>query len=111
MPEITTMAATATVKVPARYSPRRDTSGDPISGGMLFSNRRGCELLTSCVKDAEDHRYEHQRCNGSADNSPVPGADKRSVLLAAFDEAKRHRQHADDHRQRRHQNRPEADKA
>src|SRR5712671_701863 len=57
---------------------------------------------------AKYHRYKHQRCNRREDQSAYHRASQWGVLLAALAKAKRHRNHADDHRQRRHQNGAEA---
>ena len=60
------------------------------------------------MKEAEDDGDEHQRRNGREDKAADDGAAERRILFATLAKAERHRQHADDHRKRRHQHRPEA---
>ena len=62
----------------------------------------------AAVQQAEDGRDEEQRGDGGHDQAADHGAAERRVLLAAFAQAERHRDHADDHRQRGHQHRAEA---
>src|SRR5580658_7287313 len=66
MPMTTTKAATAAARLVANQSLRRDRMGGAGSGGMRFSKRRDRRLAAAFVKDTEDDRHEHQRCNGSA---------------------------------------------
>ena len=63
------------------------------------------------VNQAEHHRHEEQRRDGREHQAADDRAAERRILLAAFAQAQRHRQHADDHRQRRHQDRAEAREA
>ena len=57
--------------------------------------------------DGNEHQCRNRRKNQAADD----GAAERRVLLAALAEPERHRRHADDHGQRRHQDGPEAHEA
>ena len=60
------------------------------------------------AQQAEHDRHEKQRGERGDHQAANDRAAERRVLLAAFPEAQRHRQHADDHGQRRHQHRPQA---
>ena len=55
--------------------------------------------------------HEEQRCDRRHQQAADHGAPERGILLAAFAERKRHRQHADDHGERGHQHRPKAREA
>ena len=59
----------------------------------------------------EYRRHEEQCGAGGEDQAADHRAAERRILLAAFAHAERHRRHADDHRQRRHQHRTEADES
>src|ERR1700733_16297865 len=63
--------------------------------------RRNSDVMP--VNNAEHHRDEEQRRNGGEDQAAAQRAAERGVLFAALTEAQRHRQHADHHRERRHQ--------
>src|SRR5262249_12064983 len=58
--------------------------------------------------DAEHDRHEKERRNGREQQSADDSATERRVLFAAFTETERHRHHADDHRERRHQYRAQS---
>jgi hypothetical protein len=62
----------------------------------------------SAAEYAVDHGHEKQSGDGCQQQAADHGAAERSVLLAAFAEAERHRQHAHDHGQRRHNHRTQA---
>src|SRR5579863_709985 len=115
MPITTIVAATATATRPANANLRRDTTGPPESGCMRFPIPRGIPRgfvpPAVAVKNAEDDRYEYQRRHCSKNEAADNGAAKRRVLLAAFAEPERHRRHADNHGERRHQHRAETDEA
>ena len=63
------------------------------------------------MQQTEEYGHKEQRCDGGEQQAADHGAAQRSVLLAAFAHAQRHRHHADDHGQRGHQHRPEAGEA
>ena len=68
---------------------------------------RGAAARQPLVHAGEDHRHEQQRRDGREQQAADDRAAERRVLLGAFADAERHRDHADDHRQRRHQHRPD----
>ena len=53
-------------------------------------------------------RHKEERGESGKDQPTDHGAAQRRVLLAAFTEAHGHRYHSNDHRERRHQDRPDA---
>ena len=57
------------------------------------------------MQDGEYGRHEEQRRHRRDQQAADDGAAERGILLAAFAQRKRHRQHADDHGERRHQHR------
>src|SRR5581483_983181 len=113
MPMTTIVAATAAATRPANASLRRDRTGGAGSGCMRFPNPggsvRGLAPPAVAVKDTEDDRDEYQCRHCSKNQTADNGAAERRVLLTAFAEPKRHRRHADDHGERGHQHRTEAD--
>src|SRR5262249_23134943 len=87
----TTIAPTATAMPPRRWG----------RGGGSAGMRPGW------CKHGEHRRNEQQRRYGREHQPADHRAAERRVLLAAFAEPERHRQHADDHRERGHDHRPE----
>ena len=77
---------------------------------MRLSERWGVGLVFASVHKTKDDRHEHQCRNRSKYQTTDDRAPQWGVLFAALSEAERHRSHADDHGQRRHQNRAEAHK-
>ncbi len=57
--------------------------------------------------DHEDGGNKEQRSPGGENQASNHCPTQRSVLLAAFTQAQCHRNHSDDHRQRRHEHRPD----
>src|SRR5882724_2908873 len=90
-----------------RPSFRRDTGGRGSVGGMrlLRWGVGGDALLL--VYHTKYHGNKHQGCDGREDQAADHGPSERRVLFAALAEAQRHRRHADDHGERRHQHRAE----
>src|ERR1700742_4209299 len=107
----TTAAIRMTAETAAMLSPRRDRTGGVASGDMRFSDYGGRFPPLLPMHQAKYHGHEHQRGDSSKNQTAHDGAAKRRVLLAAFAEAKGHRRHADNHGQRRHKHRAEADEA
>ena len=58
-------------------------------------------------KTVDDGHYKERR-KRRQQQAPDDGAAERRILFATLSEPERHRQHADDHRQRRHQYGPNA---
>src|ERR1035438_1388859 len=67
--------------------------------------------MSPSMKQTEDCWNEKESGERGAHQSADHGAAQRRIFLAAIAQAKRHRNHADDHRKRRHQHRPEAGKS
>src|SRR6185437_6322400 len=121
-PMKTTPATRISPDTAAMPSPRRDSTAGVEPDGcwasfdwvgssdMWFSDRVG-RLLVPSMGQAEYDRHEHESCDGSKYQAANNSAPERRVLLAAFAEAERHRRHADDHGERGHQHRAEADEA
>jgi len=63
--------------------------------GFLLDSRR----ITSSVQQAEDCGDEDQSSHGGAQQSANDRAAQRGILLAAFAQPERHRNHSNDHRQ------------
>src|ERR1700730_16579634 len=63
--------------------------------------RRGAPM-----NDREYGRYEKQGGDGCKEEAADDRAAQRCILLAAVPQPQRHRDHADDHGQGRHENRP-----
>src|ERR1700732_1376553 len=97
-----TPAATATT--PKMPNFRREPVGRCSVGGMRCL-RKGVFGALLLVYHTKYHGNKHQGCDGGKDQAADHGAAERRVLLAALAEAERHRQHADNHGQRRHQHR------
>src|SRR5439155_5998976 len=89
------------------------TAGSLALIGILRS-RSGAELRRYfgdhllAAQHAVDHRYEHEGGQGRERQPADDDAAERGVLLAALAEAEGHRQHAEDHRERGHDDRAEA---
>ena len=60
------------------------------------------------AQHAVNHRHEEQRRHGGHQQAANHRTTQRGVLFAPFAESQRHRQHPNDHGQRRHQHRPQA---
>src|SRR5271170_5743579 len=71
----------------------------------LFALLRVSRFPSSVMKQAEDRRNEDKCCHGCAEQAANHGAAQRSILLATVAEPQSHRDHADDHGERRHANR------
>ena len=69
-------------------------------------NRRNRDSAQKPVHGGNENKRGKSREQQPADD----GAGKRRILLAAFADAKRHRNHAEDHRARRHQHGAQARK-
>ena len=93
---------------------RGDDGGDAGHGEEPLAargvRRRAHALLSSggrgalpAVREPEDRRHEEERGAGRQQKAADHRAAQRSVLLAAFAEAEGHRDHADDHGERRHE--------
>src|SRR3954470_8151650 len=109
MPVATIRPAPISATTPKMPSFRRDTGGRCSGGGMrgLQGGVSGDALLL--VYHTKYHGNKHQGRDGGEDQPADHGPPERGVLLAALAEPQRHRRHADDHRQRRHQHRAEPD--
>src|SRR3569833_963956 len=110
MPVATNSPAPNKTASPNRPSFRWETGGRG-SVGMRHLRCGGGFGAVFLVYHTEYHGDKHQRCDGREDQSADHGAAERCVLLAALAEPERHRQHADDHGERRHQLRAEADES
>src|ERR1700693_560160 len=64
--------------------------------------------MPSSMQQAEDCGNEKESGDGGAHQSADHGAAQRRIFFSAIAQTKRHRDHADDHRKRRHEHRPEA---
>src|SRR5215472_7033674 len=63
-------------------------------------------FLAAAVEYREHAGYEKQSCNCGEQQSADDGTPQWRVLLATLAEPECHWHHSDDHRQRRHQDRP-----
>src|SRR6202034_1176562 len=68
--------------------------------------RRAAWSAAAEMQHAEHGRDKKQRRHGRDQQTADHGTPERRILLAPFAQRKRHRQHADDHGQGRHQNGP-----
>src|SRR5882757_9334150 len=109
MPVMTTRTRTMPATTPNIPSFRRETVGR-CSVGMRNLRCGGFGALF-LMYHTKYHGNKHQRRRRCKDQAADHGAPERGVLLAAFAEPQRHRQHSDDHGQRRHQHRPETDES
>src|SRR3977135_4589953 len=113
-------ASTATAVSPARLpwprvalanevpssSARRTSRGTQCSRGTqstldtgVLLQQRALVLAQAAVKPGD----QEQGCDRAHEQAADYGTAEWGVLLTAIAETERHRQHADDHRQRRHQ--------
>src|SRR6202171_5835012 len=106
MPVTITSKAAITATTPKMPNFRRET-GEPCSVGMCRLRQGGGFGALFLVYHTKNHRNKHQRGDRCKDQATDHRASERRVLFAALAEAERHRRHADDHRQRRHQHRTE----
>src|SRR5215470_3016924 len=74
---------------------------------FLLSRYVGIVLFPAPVQEAKDRRNKYQCRNRGAQQSTNDGTAEGSILLASVTNAKRHWNHADDHGQRGHDDRPE----
>ena len=80
-------------------------SGTSLDGGVeVLGSFDGGRVV---AQEAEDDGHEEKRSDGGDDKAADDGAAERRVLFAAFAEAGGHRQHADDHGERGHEDGPE----
>src|SRR5882724_820945 len=108
MPVATISPAPISATTPNRPSFRRDTGGRGSVGmQVLRCGVRDDAMLL--VYHTKYHGNKHQGGDGGKDQAADHSATERRVLLAALAEPQRHRRHADDHGERRHQNGAEAD--
>src|SRR3954465_121183 len=113
---VTTSSALARVEIPQKASPSATASNNtpPTSGpnDLRFDIRfLYCGPSKGRLFAVQQREYGRDEEQGRDRRERAPadhGAAERRVLLAAFTEAERHGHHADDHRQRGHQHRPEA---
>src|SRR5919197_156122 len=66
------------------------------------------EPPVQCIEVSVDDRHDDQRQQRRGDDAADDGAAHRRLLLRAFAEAERERQHAEDHRRGGHEDRPQA---
>src|SRR5450631_693080 len=95
---------TTPASIPKMPSFRRETGGRG-SVGMRHLRRGGGFGALLLVYHTKNHRNKHQRGHGCKDQTADHGAPEWRILLAALAKAERHRRHADDHGERRHQHR------
>src|ERR1700743_3349009 len=104
MPTTATMMATTKRTRSTRRARLRSRSWScgSSAGG---SRARASAIMTTFVfdpvvpvDDAENDRYEKQRCESREQQAPDDRAAQRRVLLAALAKPQRHWHHADDHR-------------
>ena len=74
---------------------------------MALASPRRCKRVQRAapVNDREHGRHEKQRGDGRKNQAADDGASQRRILLAAIAQPERHRDHADDHGQGRHEHR------
>src|SRR6185295_18011354 len=108
IPVATITPAPINATTPNMPSFRRETGGRG-SVGMRHLRGGGGFGALFLVYHTEHHGNKHQGGNRREDQSADHGAPERRVLLAALAETQRHRHHADDHGERRHQHRAEPD--
>src|SRR6186997_2821719 len=110
MPVATISPAPINAASPKRPSFRCETGGRG-SVDMRHLRRGGDFGALFLVYHAEHYRHKHQRSDRSKNQAADHGAPERGVLFAALAKPQRHRQHADDHGERGHQHRAEADES
>src|SRR5437868_14477878 len=69
----------------------------------------GPQPPVECIEVSVDHGHHDEREERGGDHAADDRAAHRRLLLGAFAEAERERQHAEDHRGGGHQDRPQAD--
>src|SRR5580658_5013305 len=101
------MAIASSTSAPPTWDNRRAIGRRGLrSGWGMYSSEVGFRRRDAAVmpvNDAEHHRDEEERRNGGEDEPADHGAAERGILFAALTQAQRHRQHADHHRERRHE--------
>src|ERR1700682_5970291 len=110
MPVTTTITAAMPATAPKMPNFRRET-GELCSVGMWRLQWGGGFGVVPLVYHTKNHGNKHQGGNRREDKPPDHGTSERRVLFAALAKAERHRRHADNHRQRGHQNGAEAHEA
>ena len=65
-------------------------------------------LWVAPMEQAEHHGHEEERCQCGDHQATDHRAAQGGVLLTSFTQSQRHREHADDHGQRRHEHRAQA---
>src|SRR6185437_12804041 len=76
---------------------------------MLLSDRACGFAAAALMNNAENDRNKYQSCDRCETQTADDGPAERGVLLAAFAQPERHREHADDHGERGHQDRAQTD--
>src|ERR1700676_5344902 len=102
IPVTTTKTAAIAVTTAKMPNLRRETS-EFCSVGMRGLRCGGSFGALSLVYHTKDHGNEHQGSHGCEYQPSNHGTPERGVLFAALAKRQRHRRHADNHRQRRHQ--------
>src|SRR5262245_39078866 len=108
------MTTSTTPAIPAVTSRRRGGApayldskpGSTDSDDMSRTSRggcRACRALVARVNNAKHDRDKEKRSGRGEQQAADHRAAERRILLAAFAERERHRQHADDHCERGHQ--------
>src|ERR1700682_4109408 len=108
IPVTTTKTAAIAVTTAKMPNLRRET-GEFCSVGMRGLRCGGSFGALSLVYHTKDHGNEHQGSHGCEYQPSNHGTPERGVLFAALAKRQRHRRHADNHRQRRHQDGTKAD--
>src|SRR6267154_1018007 len=108
IPVATISPAPISATTPKMPNFRRETGGRGSVGMRLLRWSVDDDALF-LVYHTKYHGNKHQGGDGRKDQPPDHGPSQRRVLLAALAEPKRHRRHADDHGERRHQHRTESD--
>src|ERR1700732_3881238 len=109
MPVTTTRTAAMPATTAKMPNFRRET-GEFCSVGMRSLRCGGSFGALLLVYHTKNHGDEHQGSHRGEYQPSNHGTSERGVLFAALAKRPRHRRHADDHRQRRHQHRAETDK-
>src|ERR1700722_1811450 len=73
---------------------------------LLFGRYAGIAFRGPSMQEAENRRNKYQCGNGGTQQTTDDGAAERRVLLASFAQTQRHWNHADDHGQGGHNDRP-----
>src|ERR1700682_4764238 len=107
MPVTTTSTAAIMATAPKMPNFRRET-GEFCSVGMRHLRCDGGFGVLLPVYHTKNHGNKHQRGDGCEYKPADHRTSERRILFAALAKAERHRRHADDHRERRHQHRTKA---